>query len=555
MFVKTLFKRPSLIGIVVGMALMALSLTPSLIPRSWTVQAAIAALTFVCGYGIGVGINALWRYLQLPVIPQAQQARISWILLAGSAVFLLYFVLRSLGWQNNVRETVGLDPANSIDPLRMLLLSVALAVLLLLVLRLLWWLAQEIIDLANRIIPRRLGKVIGAAIAALVIILLINDVLIRTIFDILNATYATANSQNYANVSPPTSSLRSGGPDSPVTWESLGKEGRRFVGTGPTTEEIADFWSEEAEAEPIRIYIGSESADTLEERADLALQELIRTGAFDRELLVLVTSTGNGWVDANSLDAVEYIFGGDSAIVAFQYSYLPSVYSLLADKDAATESSVAMFDKIHEYWRTLDADGRPEFYLYALSLGTYGSQVAVTNVSQLNDPIHGALWAGPPFVSEFWQQITRHRDPDTPIWLPVYQDGRTIRFTNTGEELTNLDGEWLPNRFIYLQQAGDPIVFFRVDSLFREPEWLQEGTRSPKAPSEMKWYPVVTFWQLIFDMVTATSDALPDGNGHRYSSDAYIRSWVAVTEPPDWTSEKTDALISLFHSLGNLNKP
>jgi uncharacterized membrane protein len=555
MFVTTLFKRPSLIGIMVGMVLMALSLTPSLIPRSWTVQAAIAALSFLCGYGIGVGLNALWNYLQLPDIPERHQQRISRILLIGAALFLLYFVYRSLGWQNNVRATVGLEPANSIDPLRMLLLSVVLSALLLLVLRLLWWLAQQIVDLANRIIPRRLGQVIGVAIAALVIFLLINDVLIRTIFDVLNATYATANSQNYANVSPPTSPLRSGSPDSPVTWDSLGKEGRRFVGTGPTTDEIAEFWGGDAEAEPIRIYIGSESAATLEARAELALQELIRTGAFEREILVLVTSTGNGWVDANSLDAVEYIFGGDTAIVAFQYSYLPSVYSMLADKDAATEASVAMFDKIHAYWRTLDADGRPEFYLYALSLGTYGSQAAVTNVSQLNDPIHGALWAGPPFVSEFWQRITRHRDPASPIWLPVYQEGRTIRFTNTGEELDDLDGEWLPNRFIYLQQAGDPIVFFEIDSFYRVPEWLQEGTRSPKAPSEMKWYPVVTFWQLIFDMVTGTSDALPDGNGHRYSSDAYIKSWVAMTEPADWTEQQTEALIELFHSLGNLNKP
>ena len=555
MFVETIFKRPSRIGIIVGMVFLAYSLTPSLIPRSWVEQAAIAALSFLCGYGIGVGIAALWRYLQLPAVPKTYQSRIAWILLAAAALFLLFFVYRSLAWQNNVRQTVGLGPAKSVDPVRMLLLTTVLTAILLLVFRLLWWLAKAIVRLASQLIPRRVGQVIGIAVAALVIVFLINGLLIRTIFDMLNSTYATTNSQNYEHVSPPTSSLRSGGPDSLVTWESLGKEGRRFVSTGPTTEDITEFWDKEAESEPIRVYIGSESASTLEERADLALQELVRTNAFDREILVLVTSTGNGWVDANSVDAVEYIFGGETAVVAFQYSYLPSVYSLLADKDAATESSVAMFDKIHEYWRTLDREGRPDFYLYALSLGTYGSQAAVTNVSQLNDPIHGALWAGPPFVSEFWQQITSHRDPSTPIWLPVYQEGRTIRFTNTGEELDDLDVEWLPNRFIYLQQAGDPIVLFRVDSFYRELEWLQEGSRSPKAPSLMQWRPVVTFWQLIFDMVMATGDALPDGNGHRYSSDAYIESWVALTEPTGWTGGQTEALKTLFRTLGNLNKP
>ena len=90
---------------------------------------------------------------------------------------------------------------------------------------------------------------------------------------------------------------------------------------------------------------------------------------------------------------------------------------------------------------------------------------------------------------------------------------------------------------------------------FREPEWLQEGTRSPKAPAQMEWYPVVTFWQLIFDMVLGVGDSIPDGNGHRYSSDAYIKSWVAMTEPSGWTDQQTEALITLFRSLGNLNKP
>ena len=552
---KTLLKRPSMFGVMLGMVAMALSLTPSLIPRGWVQQAVIAALTFISGYAVGVGLNALWRYLQLPVIPRARQARVTWVLLGVAALVLLYAVVRSLGWQNNVRETVGLDPLDSTAPLRMILLAVLLSAFLLLVLRVLGWLGGRVIALTNRIIPRRVGRVIGIGLAVLVIFFLINGVLIRAVFDALDATYSVANSGNYDNVSPPTSPLRSGSPESLVAWETLGKEGRRFVGTGPTTAEIADFWGKDAEAEPIRIYIGSESAPTLEERAALALQELQRTNAFDRELLILVTSTGNGWVDANAINAIEYIYGGDTAIVAFQYSYLPSVYSMLADKEAATRASVAMFDTIHGYWRTLGPDTRPAFYLYALSLGTYGSQAAVSNVNQLNDPIHGALWAGPPFVSEFWQQLTAQRDPGTPIWQPVYQGGTTMRFTNTGANLHDDEDAWLRNRFIYLQQAGDPIVFFRPDSLYRKPEWLQEEQRSPKAPSQMHWYPVVTFWQLIFDMVMAVGDSLPDGNGHRYSSDAYIESWVAMTQPPEWSAAQSDALKSLFHSLGNLNKP
>ena len=539
----------------VGLILMAFSLTPSLIPRSWAQQAVISALSFVSGYGIGVGLNALWRYLELPVLPQRYQKRTTQILLAVSIATLLFYLYRSLAWQNALRQIVELEPVGTTHPLGVALLATALALLLLLIFRLLWWLAQATVALISKFIPRRIGRVLGIVVAIGLITLLVNGVLLRVVSDALNSTYALRDSSTYANVVQPTSSLRAGSPESLAGWETLGREGRRFVGTGPTVEDLAEFWGDDQVKEPVRIYVGSKSADSLQARAELILDELIRTGAFEREVLVVVTSTGNGWVDANSVDALEYMYRGDTAIAAFQYSYLPSVYSLLADKDTSTQATMAMFNEIHQYWAALDEETRPALYLYGLSLGAYGSQAAVSHVSQFNDPIDGALWAGPPFVSEFWQQITRDRDSGTPIWHPVYQGGATIRFTNTGEELQDEKEEWQENRFLYLQQAGDPIVFFTVNSLYRQPEWLDQESRSPKAPPDMRWYPVVTFWQTIFDMVLATSDTLPDGNGHRYSSDAYIDSWVALTVPDNWDSQRTVALKERFDRMGNPNKP
>lgn len=546
---------PSAVGILAGVILFAVSLTPSLIPRTAVQQAAISALAFVTGYGIGAGINALWRFLELPPVPQHRQARWTQLLLASSGVILIYFLAMSLPWQNSVRRTVSLEPVDSTHPLQILLLTVVLSAVLLLFFRLLGWIGQTIIRFVTRFLPRRYGQVIAAALAVWLIIILLNGTLVRFISNTLNATYSLADSGNYDNVTSPTSPLRTGSPDSLVAWESLGREGRRFSGTGPSPAAIADFWDGQPTLEPIRVYIGAKSAPTLEERAELALQELLRTGAFEREVLALVTSTGNGWVDANSVDALEYIFAGNTALVAFQYSFLPSVYAMVADSDAATDASVAMFNTIHEYWQTLDEGSRPDFYLYGLSLGAFGSQAAVSSVNLFNDPIDGALWAGPPFVSTFWRQLTRDRDPGTPVWRPVYQGGRTIRFTNQGEGLQENTQAWQENRFVYLQQAGDPIVFFPPTSLFRVPEWLQADQRSPKAPPEMRWYPVATFWQLVFDMVLGTSDALPDGNGHRYPSSSYIDAWVALSQPPRWDESRTDALKALFDAMGNPNRP
>ena len=52
--------------------------------------------------------------------------------------------------------------------------------------------------------------------------------------------------------------------------------------------------------EPIRVYAGLQTADTDEARMDVIIRELERTGAFDRKLLVIIPTTGTGWVDPGS---------------------------------------------------------------------------------------------------------------------------------------------------------------------------------------------------------------------------------------------------------------
>ena len=39
------------------------------------------------------------------------------------------------------------------------------------------------------------------------------------------------------------------------------------------------------------------AADTAEERAQIALDELKRVGAFERSVLIVITPTGSGWVE------------------------------------------------------------------------------------------------------------------------------------------------------------------------------------------------------------------------------------------------------------------
>ena len=110
------------------------------------------------------------------------------------------------------------------------------------------------------------------------------------------------------------SALRSGSPESLVAWEDLGRQGRKFTAGGPTTAQLNEF-SGGGAVEPIRSYVGLRTADTAEERADVAVAELERAGGFERDVIVVATTTGTGWLDPNGVDAVEYVHNGDTAIV------------------------------------------------------------------------------------------------------------------------------------------------------------------------------------------------------------------------------------------------
>lgn len=528
----------SAVGLVLGAFFIAVSLEPSLLPRIPVVQGVASGVSFMVGYGLGASGHAVWNYLHVPNLQGRARSIVAWTLLGIIGLSLSLSVWRWVGWQNEIRRTFGME---ELDPTAwpvVIGVGVLVAALVLAVSRALRAAFRWAENLLDRWLPRRLAVALAVAGMLLLLWLLVSGLLVRGFFAGANAVFSVRDGEDHAGVEQVTSELRSGGPESAVAWEELGRQGRSFVSSGPTVEELENYGGDGA-LEPIRAYVGLKSADTLEERAQLLLDELVRMGAFDRQVLVLGTTTGTGFLEPNAVDSLEFLHHGDTAIAGLQYSYLPSWISLLADQAAVRQTSQVSFRIIHDYWQELPEDSRPELYLYGLSLGSFGVESVLSSIDIINEPIDGAFMSGPPFVNYLHNELERSRDEGSPAWMPVVSDGRTVRFTGEENILDQPGATWGDTRVVYYQHGSDPVVFFTPTAFYREPEYLQ-GTRAPDVSPRMNWFPIITGWQLLLDMPGA--GAVPEGFGHMYTASGNLAAWAAVTDPEGWTAADTERL-------------
>jgi uncharacterized membrane protein len=389
-----------------------------------------------------------------------------------------------------------------------------------------------------RLVPRRIANMIGAAVAVLVLWLLVKDVAVGYVLAVADSSYKHLDALIEPEREQPSAPNRTGSAASLLKWPELGRAGREFVATTSSADEIGAFTGKPAQ-EPIRVYVGLRSAETAGERAKLALEELKRVGAFERSTLVVITPTGTGWVDPSAMKSLEYLQNGDVASVAQQYSYLSSPLSLLVEPEYASEAARALFKEVYGYWTTLPKDKRPKFYLHGLSLGAMNSEKSTELFEIFDDPIQGALWAGPPFPTRTWRRITDARNEGTPAWLPEFRNGSLVRFMNQDGPTVPHGTPWGSLRIVYLQYASDPIVFFDYHDAYRKPDWMEEP-RGPDVSPALKWYPVVSMLQLGFDMLIATGT--PMGHGHVYAPEHYVEAWREVLDKQDWSDEQISRL-------------
>jgi len=528
-------------GTFIALVFFAASLTPSLLPRSYLVQGALSGVCAAVGYMAGVAVAWLWRYLELPRASSRERPLKVAFLIAAIAI-LGVFLWHAVEWQNSIRLLWGMDALDSAEPLKLAAVAILAFAVLLFTGRVFQLAARGLSGWINRYVPRRVANALGVTLAALLFWTAGQGLLLRWALDATDASFQQVDALIDDDTPAPTDQAKTGSASSLVSWEGLGLQGRRFVSSGPTAPDVGAFWQQTAE-KPIRAYVGLNNGETVEARAALALRELQRQGGFDRSILVIIVPTGTGWVDPAAMDTLEFLHRGDVASVALQYSYLASWLSLMVEPDNGQAAARALFTEVYSHWKTLPRERRPKLYLYGLSLGALNSQLSTDIYDVVADPFQGALWTGPPFRSQRWRTITDQRQDLSPAWLPRFRDGSLVRFANQASPPVQFDASWGPIRFVYLQYASDPIVFFETASLFKEPDWMK-GERGPDVSPRLRWFPVVTMLQLTFDMAIGTTS--PMGFGHVYAPEDYIDSWIALTDPPNMDHSVVEQLKARF---------
>ena len=529
------------IGLAAGLVFWFASLTPTLVPRGWIVQGVTSGVCLAIGYGIGSVIERTARRASGRPLRSTLPARamVLFALMVGVAGAFAWGA-----WQDAARDLVGMSHLAWWEGWFMVVLSLVAGIFLI-------WIAAKA-GARLRFVHRRIGArlpgrlpVAGTILVAGAFIGLIASQVVVPAFVVAStAIYEALDQGTNPGVNRPTVATVSGSPRSLVAWGTMGLWGRDFVSRVTSRDQLRAYHGADAEVrDPVRVYVGMRTAETIAERAALAVRELERAGGFERSVVAVWVPSGSGWMDPDAARALEQLHGGDTAIVAIQYSYLPSFFSLVVDSSRATEAGALLFDAVHERWSAMPDQARPQLVVFGASLGAsgaekpfVGSEVAesVANFARSAD---GALIVGSLGWNPILRQVIGAREPGSPAWQPVYGGGETVRFV-TGRSGPEADANWGPSRVLYLQHPSDPVAYVSLDALWSPPEWMHEP-RGRGVPPDTGWFPIVSTVQAVADL--SFSAGLPSGFGHDYRVD-YADAFARIAPPRAWTDEDTARL-------------
>ena len=524
----------SFLGVIAALAMYAVSVSPSLMARSWAWHAVASGILVACGYVAGVVVqNVAQLVIRLTglTISASEPVELGFRIGIG-ALFALWWIYAVIQSYRRARKAAALVnmPGETFGEY---LLGTAGAVVV-------SWMLLRIVGALNRLcwmliasldahMPRPAAIVVSMVILFAIMFFLTSKVILRGGIGFFRRKAEQLNMRTARGIYQPVVPERSASPASPVTWESVGGQGRVFLGRGPSRLDIAQVCGGVA-MEPIRVYSGMPTGGSgLEQAAATVVAELHRTGAFDRAVILIAASTGSGWVDEWQVQPLEFLTRGNCATASLQYSYVPSALNWLTGLEPAQEASAALFAAVRAELDLMDEADRPALFVCGESLGAFASQSVFESFEDVLARVDGALWVGTPSFTPMHAALTAARHKGSPEVAPVVHNARRVRFVNEPSDLrTDLYGRelgpWGFPRVVYAQHPSDPVVWWTNKLIWTQPDWLRE--RAGRDVSlNVEFTRFATYIQVLADLPVAGT--APGGHGHTYHEEL-IPLWRGI---------------------------
>ncbi|MCL1588029.1 MAG: alpha/beta hydrolase [Actinomycetia bacterium] len=319
----------------------------------------------------------------------------------------------------------------------------------------------------------------------------------------------------------PDASTVSGSTFSLAGYDTLGLQGRRLVSEITPPDAFVDVMGAPSVSDPVRTYVGMDSAISQDDRLELAIQEFRRAGGFDKSLIIAASPAGTGYVNYIAIEAAELMAMGNVATIAVQYGGLPSMLSMNRIEGATAlyaELLVRLRDEIERLGRDIT------LVAYGESLGALTSQNGVSLASDVDELIiDAALWVGTPYGSPLFETLTE-------------QEG-TVVYDNYDHYLDSADPAQPGPRITFLNHDNDPVTKFTPADAYRMPQWLEPVNRGRGTNPYQRWLPGIALWQGLIDTKNAAT-VIPGefySTGHDYRADLaqFIRLAYGFTNVSD----------------------
>ena len=524
----------SLIGVVGALVMYGVSVSPSLLARSWQWHAVASGVLSAVGYIVGLTIQRFYA-LVVPRLgveitaPKAVSIAFRAVLLLGFFLWFLRWLLQSYRERKRANRLVGMRGETLGE---YLLGTVCAFILMMALLGVAWglqWIGRAIVSVLSQWMYMVFALALSLLILVVIVYALTSQVLLKLGINFFTRHARKMNNRTAKGIVQPQVPERSGSPHSLSSWRAVGGQGRVFLGRGPSRANIEAVTGCSA-MEPIRVYAGMpEEGQSLQNAADLVVEELHRTGAFDRAVILIATSTGSGWVDEWQVQPLEYLTRGNCATASMQYSFVPSSINFLTDLDVSEEAAVILFETIRRAVDEIPEDRRPALFVCGESLGAYASQHVFSGIVDVLSRTDGALWVGTPAFTPMHAELTAIRHRGSPEVAPVVANGRHVRFVNVPENLWadvygRELGDWNYPRIVYAQHPSDPVVWWNSELVWHKPDWISEKVDGDVSP-HMQYTRGATYIQVLVDMPVAGT--APGGHGHTYHEEL-IPLWEAI---------------------------